>query len=194
MRSSPLIPSLALLLALPLGGCGERVDYEDPDAATLVDDAFNDTDMKKLADKMTQSMMASGVFAEGQAKKPVIKVELVTNRTNEHVDIKSMTDKIRTGIARTGRLEVVDETARQTLPEEYEYQASGNIDPATAKGPGRQIAPDYLLRGDLAGEVHESKYQKTRVIYYKLTLQLTDVSRNVLVWTDDDEIKKVRRK
>ena len=190
MRHLPVLS----LLSVALCGCGERIDYEDPNAVTLVDEYFNDTDMKKFADKMTQSMMASNVFAENPARKPVVMVELVTNRTNEHVDIKSLTDKIRTGIARTGRVEVVDETARQTLPGEYEYQASGNVDPATAKGPGRQTAPDFLLRGDLTSEVHESRNQKTRVTYYKITLHLTDVSRNTLVWTDDDDTKKVRRK
>ncbi len=188
------LPAVLSLLPLALCGCAEKIDYEDPNAVTLVDEYFNDTDMKKFADKMTQSMMASNVFAEDPGPKPVVMVELVTNRTNEHVDIKSLTDKIRTGIVRTGRVEVVDETARQTLPEEYEYHASGNVDPDTARGPGRQIAPDYLLRGDLTSEVHESKNQKTRVTYYKLTLQLTDISKGTLVWTDDDDTKKIRRK
>lgn len=190
----PLTLTAFLVLGTALAGCGERVDYEDADAVTLVDEYFNDTDLKSIADKLTQSMMASPVLAADQARKPVIMVEVVTNRTNEHIDVKSLTDKIRTAIARTGRVEVVDETARQTLPKEYDYQASGMTDPAASRGPGRQAPPDFVLRGDIAGSVHESKNQKTRVIFYKTTLQLTDVSRNVLAWTDDHELKKVRRK
>lgn len=189
----PALLALSALLAVP--GCGgEKVDYEDPDATTLVDADFNDTDLKQIADKLSQSMMRSGLFAEGAAKKPVIMVEQVANRTHEHIDIKSLTDKIRTGIVRSGRVEVVDETARKTLPEEYQYQASGNVDPAAAKGPGRQTAPDFILRGDFADQRHEAKNQKTLVIWYKITLQLTDVSKGTMVWTDDHEIKKVRRK
>ena len=183
---------LAAVLALP--GCGERIDYEDPNTTTLVDEDFNDTDLKQIADTLTQDMMRSSLFAEAQAKKPVLMVEQVTNRTNEHIDIKALTDKIRTGIARAGRVDVVDETARATLPAEYEYQAGGHVDPATARGPGRQIAPDYLLRGDFTGQVHESKNQKTRVVSYQVTFALTDVSKGTIAWTRDVEIKKVRRK
>ena len=186
--------TLALLPLLALAGCGERVDYEDPNATTLVDADFNDTDLKQIADKMTQSMMRSNLFVENPAKKPVLMVEVVTNRTSEHIDLKALTDKIRTGIARSGRVEVVDETARKTFSDEYEYHASGNVDPATAKGPGHQIGADFVLKGDFTGQTHESKNQKTRVITYQVTLQLTDLSKGTIVWTDDHEIKKVRRK
>ncbi len=188
---------IALALALSaatLSGCGQTVDYEDKDAATLVDENFNDTDLKGIADDLTQDILRSPLFAEGAAKKPVLMVEQVANRTHEHLDIKSLTDKIRTGIVRSGRVEVVDETARKTLPSEYEYHASGNVDPATAKGPGRQVAPDFVLRGDFTDQRHETTNQKTLVIWYQVTLQLTDVSKGTIVWSKDHEIKKVRRK
>jgi uncharacterized protein (TIGR02722 family) len=188
--------SLPLILASALlAGCGNpRIDYEDPDAAVLLDENYNPTDLKQIADKMTQSLMASSVFAENPARKPVVMVERVTNRTHEHIDIQALTDKIMTGVVRSGRVEVVDETARQTLPGEYEYAASGNVDPATAKGPGHQVAPDFILRGDFADQVHETKNQKSKAIWYKVTLKLTDVSRGTVVWQDDKEIQKVRRK
>lgn len=186
--------ALAILPFLALAGCGERIDYEDPNATTLVDADFNDTDLKQIADTMTQDMMRSNLFAESPVKKPVLMVKQVTNRTNEHIDIKALTDKIRTAVARSGKVDVVDESARAVLPEEYEYQASGNVDPATAKGPGRQTSPDFILVGDFTGQVHESKNQKTRVISYQVTLSLTDVSKGTIAWTRDHEIKKVRRK
>ncbi len=182
------------LAAFLLSGCAERIDYEDPDATVLLDDQYNATDLKQIADKMTQSMLRSSLFAEGATRKPVIVVERIKNRTHEHLDIQALSDRIVTGIVQSGRVDVVDETARETLPAEYEFHASGNVDPATAKGPGRQVGADYALRGDFTDQVHETKNQKTRSVWYQVTLKLTDISKGTIAWQEVKEIQKIRRK
>ena len=190
MRTA-LVLSLA---ALALPGCAERIDYEDPDAVVLLDENYNPTDMKQIADKMTQSMLRDPLFAEGAAHKPVIVVERIQNSTHEHLDIQALSDRIITGIVQSRRIEVVDETARQSLPAEYEYHASGNVDPKTAKGPGHQVGADYALRGVFTDQVHETTDQKTRAVWYQVTLKLTDISKGTIVWQEVKEIQKVRRK
>lgn len=180
------------LAALLAAGCTGRrsspnVRYEDEDLPVLLDDRYNDTDMKKIADRLVQSMIEHPALKQA-SKPPVVMVGNVANRTMEHIDVKSLTDKIGVSLLATGKVQLVDETARGELASEYDYQGQGYVDPATRSGPGKQVGADYFLRGDIAEDVHEAGGKK--VIFYKVTLQLTDLKTNLQIWKDDVEIKK----
>src|SRR5438093_918301 len=87
-------------------GCGPKAftkgEYDDPTRVELLDDKFNESDMQQMADTVIKSMMACHAVA-GAAKVPVVIVERVANKTQEHIDTKSMTDKIRTALIKSGK-------------------------------------------------------------------------------------------
>ena len=86
----------------------------------------------------------------------------------------------------------MDETARKDIAREYEYHASGNVNPDSIKGPGKQTGADFFLRGEIASDTHAKKRKKVQ--WYLITLKLTSISTGEIFWQDDEEIKKYTRK
>jgi penicillin-binding protein activator len=62
----------------------------------------------------------------------------------------------------------------------------------TKKGPGGQTGADYIINGRLDSIVQQVGKDKT--IYYKLTLNLTNLQTNVISWTDQKQMRKIYRK
>jgi len=189
-----------LVLIIPvlvLASCsGSRAftkgEYTDPDRVILLDDRYNESDMKIMADALVDSLMKHPIIVDAK-KVPVFQVEKVVNSTSEHIDMQSLTDKIRTALIKSGKVQFHDKGERDTLSEEYEYQnKSGNVSKETAKERGHQIGSDYMISGDFSSNVQELGEKK--VIYYKLTLKATDIKTGIITWTDEKEIKKLFKK
>ncbi len=168
------------------------VKREDPHKEVIAGYKWNDTDYKLVADHMYNSLVSSDFYKNLQGKKVTIMTGTIENRTSEHIDLKVLADSIATKLIRSGTFNVIDESAREELDREYEYHKGPYIDPKTRKGEGHQIGEDLLLRGFIYSSIDESRYLK--VVYYKITLQLTDVQTNLKVWQDEFEIKKVVEK
>lgn len=167
-------------------------EYTDPDRVILLDDKYNESDMKIMADSLVASLMKHPIVSQ-QKRTPVFQVERVVNSTSEHIDMKSLTDKIRTALINSGKVAFHDKDERSTLSQEYDYQnKSGNVSQSTAKERGHQIASDYIISGDFSSNVQELGGKK--VIYYKLTLKATDIKTGLISWTDEKEIKKLFKK
>jgi penicillin-binding protein activator len=62
----------------------------------------------------------------------------------------------------------------------------------TKKGPGSQVGADFIINGRLDSIVQEAGRRKS--VYYKLTLNLTNLKTNLIDWTDQKEIRKLYKK
>ena len=164
--------------------------YEDPETIALLDDRFNENDMQLIAKKMVSSLVASQTI-EGQTT-PAVMVGKMRNRTAEHIDMNALSDKIRTSLLQSGRFRFVDALNRRAIAREYEYQNSGYVDPAQARGPGSQTAAELVLTGTLSSNIQE--VGKEKLVYYKATFQLTDLGSSEIIWTDEKEIRKAYKK
>ncbi len=167
-------------------------EYDDVSQDRLLDDKFNEGDMRRIADAMVASLSGSAVV-QGGAKRPVVLVTLVKNRSEEHIDMKSMTDKIRVALVKSGKFRFTEKETRGDLAEEMEYQnQSGYVDAATAKKIGKQIGADYFLTGEITDRVQEVGRKK--YVYYKATFNLVNIQTGILDWTDEKEIRKYYQK
>jgi penicillin-binding protein activator len=183
-------------LAAALAGCyvnGNRAytrgTYEDPNTIEMLSDQFNENDLQLIAKKMAESLAHSPRFAQVDPQKPpIVLVGKLKNSTSEHVDMRSLGDKIQTALAQTGRFALVDQQARWDIAEEYEYQQSGYVNPNEAKAPGQQVSVDFLMTGDLASIIQEVGNDK--LVYYKMTAKLNNVRTGLIEWTDEKQIRK----
>jgi uncharacterized protein (TIGR02722 family) len=184
-----------VLFGFSLYACGPKAftkgQYSDPEEVILLDDKFNENDMQLMANTMVNSLIEYEQI-KNAADRPIIMVGRVRNRTSEHVDMKALTDKIRTALIRSGKFTFSDKDAREELAEEYEYQGSGFVDSQTAKGRGSQVAVDFIITGDLSSNVQQ--VGRDKVVYYKLNVNLVDVSKNLIAWADEREVRKKYRK
>src|SRR5436305_13388911 len=93
--------ALALSAMLAASSCGPKAftigEYDDPTRVELLDDKFNEADMQQMAETVVNAMVACESVSKAP-KPPVVIVEKVQNRTEEHIDTVSMTDKIRTAL------------------------------------------------------------------------------------------------
>ncbi len=189
--------ALALALAVVLiSSCGgpkafTKGEYDDPTRVELLDDRYNEADMQQMADTTIRAMVACAHVANAP-KPPVVIVEKVKNKTEEHIDTESLTDKIRTALIKSGKVRFVNKEERGTLEDEYKYNEGGNVSGPTAKKRGSQIGADYILSGALATNVQQVGNDK--FVYYKLTMNLTSLDTSTIDCTEEREIRKKFKK
>ncbi len=180
------------VLGFGMLGCGSRQftqgSYDDISEDRLLDDKFNESDMRQIVDTMVKSLTESLVIREAK-KPPIVLVTLVKNRSQEHIDMKSMTDKIKVALIKSGRFKFTEKENREEMAEETEYQGqSGYVDSATARKKGRQIGAQFFLTGEITDRVQEVGSKK--YVYYKCTFNLVNIETGILEWADDKEIRK----
>lgn len=191
-----LVICFGMTAALALSSCGgpkafTKGDYDDPTRVELLDDKFNEADLQQMADTIVKSIVACPEIDKSD-KRPVVIVDQVKNNTEEHIDMSSLTDKIRTALIKTRRVKFVDKDARETIDEEYRYNEAGNVAPEKAKKRGKQTGADYLMRGAMATNIQEVGNDK--YIYYKLTMNLVGTESSEIDCTEEKEIRKKYRR
>ena len=186
------ILSLALFLTDCAGKQFTEGKYDDMAEERHLDDKFNESDMKHIADTMIESLTGSWVVRESK-KPPVVLITLTKNRTQEHIDMKSMTDKIRVAVIKSGKFRFTDKEVREEMAGEIEYQnESGYVDPDSARKKGKQIGAQYFLTGEITDRVQEVGGKK--YIYYKATFNLVNINTGIIDWTDEKELRKYYQK
>ena len=195
MKKVYLVGLLSLCVLL-VASCGsKRVytkgKYVEPDRVDLLSDKFVESDLQKIAKDLTDSFLTSPLIS-GEKSKPAIIISVVTNGTDEHIDILSLTNKIRTKLIKSGRFVFLNERLRKELSEEYEYESSGYVDPKSAKKKGNQMGADWLISGHISAI--KQPVGRKEIIYYKTTLEATDLTSSRIVWADEVEIKKQFKK
>jgi len=181
--------SIGLVLNSGCGGPKAYTDgkYDDPTQVRLLDDRFNEADMQQMSETIVKAMVACPEVRNAK-KPPVVIVERVQNRTEDHIDMLSMTNKIQTALIKTRKVKFVNKSQRDTLEEEYQYNESGYVSGPTQKKRGNQIGADYILSGSLSTNVQEVGEKK--LIYYKITMNLTNMDTSVIDCTEDYELRK----
>ncbi|PIU00316.1 MAG: penicillin-binding protein activator LpoB [Bdellovibrionales bacterium CG10_big_fil_rev_8_21_14_0_10_45_34] len=192
-----------LLLALAsfvsvamLSSCGPKAfvkgDYdEDVESENLLTDQWSETDMQKSVKELVDSLVGHPAIREAK-RQPILMVTKLQNKTSEHIDTQNITDMVTVELMGRGRVTFVNKAAREDVADEYDYQNSGMVSEETKKGPGGQISADYILDGRLDSIVQEAGNRKT--VYYKLTLSLTNLKTNLMVWSNHKQMRKLYKK
>lgn len=195
MNWKNILVGILAVTSLVLSSCGPKAfvkgEYDDPEKANLMNDQWSETDMQKTVQSLVASLVAHPVIANAKTP-PVVMVTQLQNKTSEHIDTQSIMDMVRVDLMKTGKTTFVDKEARQDIADEYNYQNSGMVGNDTKKGPGGQIGADFIVNGRLDSIVQEVGKEKT--IYYKVTLNLTNLKTGVISWTDQKQIRKYYKK
>lgn len=179
-----------------LAGCGPKAFVkgtydQDVEKDNLLTDKWSESDMQNAVKALVESMLNHPAIANAN-RPPIVMVTRLQNKTSEQVDTQSIMDMVRVQLMRNGKTRFVDKEARDDVAEEYEYQQSGMVSNETKKGKGGQVGADFIINGRLDSIVQEAGKDKT--VYYKVTLNLTNLKSNIIEWTDDKQIRKVFRK
>lgn len=189
-----VLPTIIAAGALAQTACSPKFEgeYSDPSKTEIIDDKWNETDARKTAEHMIRGMLEKpwlGEFQKGHSgQKPIVIVDDVENRTDEHLDVKQLTDYIQDELINSGKVRFVNKVQRQKLLEEIKYQQSGQVDTKTAKKGGKQLGADYILSGNITSQVHTM--DETKTVTYQTNLTLTNIETFEYEWSTKYEIKK----
>lgn len=198
MKNRLLLMTTTLISALVIltTGCADKAfvrgTYDkNLNQANLLSDRWSETDMQTAVQDLVNKMTRARIIKSAK-KTPVVMVTRLQNKTHEHIDTQSITDMLRVELMNATGLQFVDKAARDDISEEYNYQNSGMVTGATKKGPGGQVGADYIINGRLDSIVQQAGGQKT--VYYKLTLNMTNLKTSLIVWTGQKQIRKMYEK
>ncbi len=186
---------LAVAAVLAFSSCGPKAfvkgEYDDVNRENLMDDQWSETDMQVTVKSMVDSMVNHPSISNAK-KMPIVMVTNLQNKTSEHIDTQSIMDMVRVDLTNSGKVAFVDKEARQDISNEYDYQNSGMVGDDTKKGPGGQTGADFIINGRLDSIVKE--VGKDKSVYYKLTLNLTNLKTGVISWTNQKQLRKTFKK
>lgn len=190
-----LLSLMGLALSVVVSGCGPKAfikgNYDNPERENLMNDQWSETDMQNVVRDMVASMV-SHPSVHNSRTPPFVMVTNLQNKTSEYIDTQSIMDMVRVELSKTGKVQFIDKEARQDISQEYEYQGSGMVSEESKKAKGGQIGADFIVNGRLDSIVQEVGKDKT--VYYKITLNLTNLKTSVIAWTDHKQIRKAFRK
>jgi penicillin-binding protein activator len=186
---------LAAIATYFVSGCAAfRASTSDIDVnkPQHVDSTYDFSDLRTLSQNVADEMLRSP-FLIGKPQPPIMMIAGVQNRTGRYVDTKGLTDKMRTLLFQSGKVQFVNEARREDLLKEQGYQAA-NATPETQTKVGRQLGAKYMMTGSLI-EMQESSPRQVRVskqeyTYYKLTIEVTDLETGLMAWTTEKEFAR----
>ncbi len=183
----------ALALGFALTGCAKDFEgtYSDPQKVEIVDDKWSESDAHKVAASMINQVLTKpwlAGFEAAKKQKPIVIVDEIANRTDEHIDTKALTEAMTDELINSGKVRFVNAEKRKQILEEIKYQNSGTTEAKTRKSIGKQIGADFMLSGAISSSVHTQGGLKT--VTYQTALTLTDLETAEIVWSAKEEIKK----
>lgn len=191
-KSNANILALMLLVSVAmfaLAGCGgTTVNYGDANAVETIDSSWGSTDLQTTAEKMTQSMLNSKWIAQAYSP-PKVRLREVKNQTDEHIDTKQITDKIRIKLLQSGQVRfLADNSNMDQVMAERDFTEA-----ATRRAENKLMADtDYIVTGTVRTIRKSNK--KVEDVYYEITMELVDPQSGEIVWADEKEIRKTTTK
>lgn len=201
MKKHTLIAALApTLLAVFLSSCetlsqptvhfSRATNYGDNKAVETVTNEFGSTDLQMIAETMVGSLLEDPILTD----KPVMALGSVKNKTSEYIDTKSIMNSIQTQLVKSRKVKFarsadeldagVSELQRQNQSGLYKEQGKAKI--------GNMTAAKYTLEGEIVSIVKQT--EKTKDVFYKMTLKVYNVEEGTVEWEDEKEIRKTSKK
>lgn len=183
------------VLGLLATSCGPKAfvkgSYDDVNRENLMNDSWSETDMQKAVADLVASAVQHPMLKSPKGL-PIVMVTGLQNKTSEHIDTQNIMDMVRVELMNSGKVGFIDKEARQDMADEYNYQNSGMVSEETKKGPGGQTGADFIMNGRLDSIVQE--VGKDKSVYYKLTLNMTNLKTGIIGWSNYKQIRKTFRK
>lgn len=153
---------------------------------------YDYSDLRNVSQKVVDELLSSP-FLQNQPTPPIFMVAGIQNRTSRYMDTKALSDKIRTALLQSGKAQFVNEARREELLKEQGYQAA-HAAPGAQVQIGKQLGARYMLTGSMVEMESTSPRQvrvsKQELVYYKLTIEVTDLETGLIVWTTEQEFAR----
>ncbi len=153
---------------------------------------WNDVDSRLVAAEMVNDGLSRAWlqdFVEAEGRKPAIIVGLVRNRSSEHIATETFINDIEREYINSGKVRLVQggEFREELRAEKADQQNNASLE--TVKRFGRELGADFIMQGSVNSITDANT--KTKVVYYQVDMELTNIETNEKVWIGSKKIKKV---
>lgn len=176
---------LVFILTGCLNSSASGVSRVDSKISHLTTVRWGADELQEMAKEMTESFLVSDVLATSE--KSVFSFLKIKNSTYDHIDTNSLAEMIKAGLQKSDRVLIVDVDKRNML---HQYENEKTLDNIY------KSAEKLSINGFFIGEI-SAIYQKndiTKDMFFKFTLSLMDIESAEIVWSDEVEIRKLRKK
>lgn len=176
-------------------GCAPSIQYEIKDEQTITGSDWSAKDLKDVSEYMAASIKKSAFITSPQytnEKPRWMLARDMKNETDEHVNTRTIMEKIRTRLINDGTAKFIDDQAVEDILNQMKLQQSGLFDNKTAARVGKLVGAKLILRGTISSIRKRSDRQD--IIYYNITLQLVSIETGEIFWTDEKEIQRLTSK
>jgi penicillin-binding protein activator len=186
---------LMIVLIAFLSACAPTIKYEIKDEETVTGSDWSAKDLKDVSDYMANSVKQAAFITSPQyaGEKPRwMLARDMKNETDEHVNTRTIMEKIRTRLINGGIANFIDDQAVEDILNQMKLQQSGLFDTKTVAQVGKLVGARLILRGAISSI--RKKTDRKDIIYYNITLQLVNIQTGEIIWTDEKEIQRLTSK
>ena len=185
---------LIIIICL-VAGCAPTIKYEIKDVETVTGSDWSAKDLKDVSDYMAGSVKQAAFISSPQyinEKPRWMLARDMKNETDEHVNTRTIMEKIRTRLINGGIANFIDDQAVEDILNQMKLQQSGLFDSKTVAQVGKLVGAKLILRGTISSI--RKKTDRKDIIYYNITLQLVNIQTGEIIWTDEKEIQRLTSK
>lgn len=189
-----VLSCLLLIGLIVFSGCGPTTKVTRLDTETITDlsGKWNDTDSRLVANTMITDCLGHAWIidhmAEANAKKPVVIVGNIRNKTNEHIATQTFIGDIEKAFVNSRKVRTVSSKSERGEIREERVDQSEHAALETIKQMGRELGADYMLTGVIS--IIEDRKAGEQAVSYQTDLTLTNIESNEKVWIGQHDIKK----
>lgn len=188
------IIAAALVIAGVAASCDTSKSVTRVDEREQIDlsGRWNDVDSRLVAAEMVNDGLTRAWlqdFVEAEGRKPAIIVGLVRNRSSEHIATETFINDIEREYINSGKVRLVQggEFREELRAEKADQQNNASLE--TVKRFGRELGADFIMQGSVNSITDANS--KTKVVFYQVDMELTNIETNEKVWVGSKKIKKV---
>ena len=188
------------IIAAARGVAGVAASCDTSKTVTRVDEReqidlsgrWNDVDSRLVAAEMVNDGLSRvwlQDFVEAEGRKPAIIVGLVRNRSSEHIATETFINDIEREYINSGKVRLVQggEFREELRAEKADQQNNATLE--TVKRFGNELGADFIMQGSVNSITDANT--RTKVVYYQVDMELTNIETNEKVWIGSKKIKKV---
>ena len=184
---------LLIAILITSQSCNRQIARINPETATDLSGAWNDTDSKLTSQEIATEVLTQpwlSKFKEvSPTKDPVIIVGLITNQSHEHIDSETFTKDMEMSFVNSQKVRLVQGGKKREELRGERADQQENASKSTMKQWGLEVGADYIMQGSITSIV--DSYKRTKTIYYQVSMELTSIQTNEVVWIGGKKIKKL---
>lgn len=190
MKQVLRVPFIAGILFI--AACSPRtVTRIDPAEQIDISGSWNATDSRLTAQEMTTQILGDKWLlnhVSQQGKKPVVIVGMITNKSHEHIEAETFMNDLERSFIQSDKVGLVQSGKKREELRAEKADQQTNASQSTMKKFGLERGADYILQGTINSIV--DAYKKKKTVTYQVSLELTNIQTNEVVWIGDKKIAK----